>query len=302
MSSDHVTQPRICSRAAKTVFNFIEPRKTWHVHSFVVNHARQLNTYLTSFFNTSFFLTFLVLFYFMASAGPPAGRRLIESLKPFRRRPVCAFLISKHSLRNSRQSCRSISTVSSQLSEMEVDDQTPPRWSQTPPQMKAPVSINRNPKVFEVNTNPRKLDDAYIRFLGQGGDKMLSDETKWLAVTHKSFDHGRRGFNDRLAYLGTSEMYWRMRHEAYCDNPGKHILELQTSLGMISTSTSAHPKNMDDPYGRVPFSHPATESVETLIGRTRTWFTYHKQLSNLSVRYGIPDVVRWQPRLVIPKT
>lgn len=31
---------------------------------------------------------------------------------------------------------------------------------------------------------------------------MLTDEVKWLAVTHKSFDHGRRGFNDRLAFLG----------------------------------------------------------------------------------------------------
>lgn len=34
---------------------------------------------------------------------------------------------------------------------------------------------------------------------------MLSDEVKWLAVTHKSFDHGRRGFNDRLAYIGMWE-------------------------------------------------------------------------------------------------
>jgi large subunit ribosomal protein L15 len=31
---------------------------------------------------------------------------------------------------------------------------------------------------------------------------VLDEEAKWLAVTHKSFDHGRRGFNDRLAYLG----------------------------------------------------------------------------------------------------
>ena len=39
---------------------------------------------------------------------------------------------------------------------------------------------------------------------------MLTEETKWLAVTHKSFDHGRRGFNDRLAYLGMSsnEVRW----------------------------------------------------------------------------------------------
>ena len=42
----------------------------------------------------------------------------------------------------------------------------------------------------------------YIRLLGRDGHKLLSEETKWLAVTHKSFDHGRRGFNDRLAFLG----------------------------------------------------------------------------------------------------
>lgn len=38
--------------------------------------------------------------------------------------------------------------------------------------------------------------------LGEGGDKILSEEVKWLAVTHKSFDQGRRGFNDRLAFIG----------------------------------------------------------------------------------------------------
>jgi hypothetical protein len=56
--------------------------------------------------------------------------------------------------------------------------------------------------VYKVNEDPKRLDDAYIRMLGNGGDKVLSEEVKWLAVTHKSFDHGKRGFNDRLAYLG----------------------------------------------------------------------------------------------------
>lgn len=56
--------------------------------------------------------------------------------------------------------------------------------------------------MFKVNEDPKRLDDAYVRMLGPGGDKVLNDEAKWLAVTHKSFDHGRRGFNDRLAYLG----------------------------------------------------------------------------------------------------
>lgn len=71
--------------------------------------------------------------------------------------------------------------------------------------MVAPFRTRPLPKgpVFRVNEDPRRLDDAYIRMLGPGGDKVLSDEVKWLAVTHKSFDHGRRGFNDRLAFLGT---------------------------------------------------------------------------------------------------
>lgn len=69
--------------------------------------------------------------------------------------------------------------------------------------MAAPFRIRpqRGP-AFKVNDDPRRLDDAYVRMLGPGGDKALSQEVKWLAVTHKSFDHGRRGFNDRLAFLG----------------------------------------------------------------------------------------------------
>jgi large subunit ribosomal protein L15 len=71
--------------------------------------------------------------------------------------------------------------------------------------MMAPYRIRPQAKggFFKVNEDPKRVDDAYKRMLGANGDKMLSEEVKWLAVTHKSFDHGRRGFNDRLAYLGT---------------------------------------------------------------------------------------------------
>ena len=70
--------------------------------------------------------------------------------------------------------------------------------------MVAPVSanFNRERNRFEVNSDPRKLDMVYVRMLGNGGDRLLPEEVKWLAITHKSFDHGRRGFNDRLAYFG----------------------------------------------------------------------------------------------------
>jgi large subunit ribosomal protein L15 len=67
--------------------------------------------------------------------------------------------------------------------------------------MVAPVR-HRPGKPFAVNSKPALLDKMYNLFLGPGGDKWLNDEVKWLAVTHKSFDHGRRGFNDRMAYLG----------------------------------------------------------------------------------------------------
>jgi large subunit ribosomal protein L15 len=70
--------------------------------------------------------------------------------------------------------------------------------------MIAPVPLNKHhpSNRFRVNEDPEKLDAIYNRILGDGGDKILTEEVKWLAVTHKSFDQGRRGYNDRLAFLG----------------------------------------------------------------------------------------------------
>jgi len=82
-----------------------------------------------------------------------------------------------------------------------------PRWTYTPERLKGPFRINQPKKesrtVWSVNEKPELLDAMYKRLLGHNGDKMLPDEIKWLAVTHKSFDYGRRGFNTRLAYYGT---------------------------------------------------------------------------------------------------
>lgn len=79
-----------------------------------------------------------------------------------------------------------------------------PRWAYTPPATQAPFSLARpkDPRrsVWTTNEDPKKLDRFYERFLGS--PEMLPEELKWLAVTHKSFDQGRRGFNDRLAYFG----------------------------------------------------------------------------------------------------
>jgi len=90
-------------------------------------------------------------------------------------------------------------------SETDPEPFSRPRWAQTPQAMKAPFRSPMNPKsLYKCNNDPAILDAAYVRILGRDGDKVLSEEVKWLAVTHKSFDQGRRGFNDRLSYLGAS--------------------------------------------------------------------------------------------------
>lgn len=78
--------------------------------------------------------------------------------------------------------------------------------------MKAPVRLRGNPDTpeYPVNSDPNILNQFYIRMLGPGGDKMLTEEVKWQTVTHKSFDQGRRGFNERLSYLGMFE--WHAIH------------------------------------------------------------------------------------------
>jgi len=83
-----------------------------------------------------------------------------------------------------------------------------PKWSYTPDRMKAPMPWKPiNPeKRWKANEDPARLDTFYNTFLGRGGDTVLSDDVKWLAVTHKSFDQGRRGFNDRLAFLGRFQL------------------------------------------------------------------------------------------------
>lgn len=99
---------------------------------------------------------------------------------------------------------RRFSTHSPFRNEIDTEAADRPRWQATPRAMIAPVRTRPLPENndFAVNSDPAVLNDFYVRLLGPGGDKALTEETRWLAVTHKSFDHGRRGFNDRLAYLG----------------------------------------------------------------------------------------------------
>lgn len=166
----------------------------------------------------------------------------------------------------------------------EPNQQSKPRWSYTPESAKAPFSLHLDSKrpTFHVNADPLLLDRFYIRLFGNGGDKLLSDETKWLAVTHKSFDQGRRGFNDRLAFLG------------------KRIVQLQASLALAqgAPSASAASAQQADEFGRVPFTHPALDGLNNLSGETKKILTERSKLAELANKYELQKVLRWSPRKV----
>ncbi|KAJ5775520.1 uncharacterized protein N7511_000531 [Penicillium nucicola] len=189
----------------------------------------------------------------------------------------------------SKSVARPIATVipSRTYSNSAEEGQHRPRWSYTPEQAKAPFSLHLNSKrpVYHVNTDPELLDRFYIRLLGNGGDKVLSDETKWLAVTHKSFDQGRRGFNDRLAFLG------------------KRIVHLQASLALAqnvsvpaSGAATTGAVNKVDQFGRVPFSHPALEGLNNLSPDNKKVLTERSKLAELGHKYDLPKVLRWSPK------
>lgn len=99
---------------------------------------------------------------------------------------------------------RSYSNGAYHAQDGEIDRDALPRWKQSPRGMSMPFRVRQRNTTAEwkCNDDPVRLGDFYSGFLGQGGDTLLSEETRWLAVTHKSFDQGRRGFNDRLSYLG----------------------------------------------------------------------------------------------------
>ena len=92
--------------------------------------------------------------------------------------------------------------------------------------MKGPgfsINIVKDPrrKIWKVNEDPNRLDAMYNRLLGREGERMLSDEIKWLAVTHKSFDQGRRGFNTKLAYYGIAAPAKNTPQEIWLPQPAR---------------------------------------------------------------------------------
>ncbi|MCJ1335833.1 hypothetical protein MMC09_001107 [Bachmanniomyces sp. S44760] len=153
-----------------------------------------------------------------------------------------------------------------------------PKWAYTPQAMTAPYRSKPRAEYrdFRVNEDPDRLDRVYVNILGGGGDRMLTEEVKWLAVTHKSFDHGRRGFNDRLAFFG------------------KRTVDLQISSALVTSNPKSRPE--PDQYGRMPFQHPALEGLEGLNQDSKERATDIKQLAGIAANSGLAGVLRWKPK------
>ncbi|CAE7186777.1 hypothetical protein CFE70_006502 [Pyrenophora teres f. teres 0-1] len=181
--------------------------------------------------------------------------------------------------------CAFSSTTPSRAPQYDTEVEERPRWQKTPQRMVAPFRIRPLAKggEFKVNEDPKRLDDAYIRMLGPGGDKVLGDEVKWLAVTHKSFEHGKQGFNDRLAYLG------------------RRIVELQTSQALISAPQEyqwprdAMGKPKPDEFGRKPYLHPALNGLQGLTNEAESLILSKSRLAPIAEQYGLDKVTRWKP-------
>ncbi|KAG6002387.1 hypothetical protein E4U21_003147 [Claviceps maximensis] len=169
-------------------------------------------------------------------------------------------------------------------SESESQSRPPPRWSQTPAGMKARFQLDhaKSPanKIWSVNNNPGRLDDMYNRFLGPGGSKMLPEELKWLAVTHKSFDQGRRGFNDKLALMGRLTL----------------VMEATKEIVSKAPLQGSRQKDEHDAF-REPFEHEQLAAVDNLNVQNPKDVVGKEKLYELATRIGLMDVVRWKPRL-----
>lgn len=206
---------------------------------------------------------------------------------------------------------RALTTESSDRYEQRPGDLTYPRWQATPPRMTAPV--RSKPPVlnnaYKVNESQSRLDDVFENVLGKNGHLMLPEEVMWLAVTHKSFDHARRGYNDRLAFFGLIQTL----HEPIGTgadtkvSTGRRIVNLQKSLAVLSHSSTMPNRPLHDVYGRVPFQHPALDGVGNLLGVPNgdseqkddpRFLGGKEQIAQLADRYGLLSVIRWKPKNV----
>lgn len=206
-------------------------------------------------------------------------------------------------------SARALSTESSDQYEPQAGTQGRPCWAATPPRMTAPV--RSKPPVlgneFPINESQELLDEVFDNVLGRKGHEMLPKEAMWLAVTHKSFDHGKRGYNDRLAFFGLIQTTYESIGTGTDTKVsiGQRIVNLQKSLFLASRSSATPISSRPDMYGRIPFQHPALDGVQNLLSTDSRdaqddprFLGERRDIALLAERYRLPRVIRWRPKCV----
>ncbi|KUI70210.1 hypothetical protein VM1G_06321 [Cytospora mali] len=214
-----------------------------------------------------------------------ASRQALRPLRPLRTpvaRPTPACRANSHLAREPTSLVEKNDPLNEPVTEEDVEEARP-RWSYTPEGLKGAHGFSLNKikvphrAIWHVNEDPAKLDEFYERFLGRNGSRMLPEEVKWLAVTHKSFDYGRRGFNTRLAYFGRQIMV----HEA---------------MNEIMTSTHLTENELTDPWNRKPFESPALQNVDKLSTTRPQDVMSVSDLAAVAINLRLNEVVRWKPR------
>ena len=78
---------------------------------------------------------------------------------------------------------------------------------------------------------------------------------------------------------------------------GRMILALESTRSIVTTPILDQ-KDIEDSHGREPFRHPAISNVDKLSYRQPSDTLDRDRITQLAIEVGLPEVVRWKPRLV----
>lgn len=79
---------------------------------------------------------------------------------------------------------------------------------------------------------------------------------------------------------------------------GRRIVELQMSIALVNMSRPPTQNIGQDEYGRYPFDHPALDGLLNLTTPVKADILDKRRLYGLSEKYGLLQVLRWNPKKV----
>ena len=82
---------------------------------------------------------------------------------------------------------------------------------------------------------------------------------------------------------------------------GRRIVDLQTSLGLLHSSSATPFPETQDQYRREPFRHPALDGLARVTLESKHQILNVERVAQLAERYGLDTVIRWKPKKVCPR-